>query len=724
MKYRFRNLKSVDWPRFSDDIRQSELYKSPADTANKFADQLDNTVTAILDRHCPIQVRCKFAPHRQDSRWLSAAAVEAKRVRRRLERKWKSSRGQSDYIAYRRACRSANKSIILSRQEFYRQRIRAAAASSGKRWNAFRDVLHLSNPTEIRSKSECRNLCDRFALYFVDKIRKIKTSISDQLAGIHADPLRSDPAYVGPALDALAAPSVDEVRKLINSMPAKSSPIDRIPTTVLKSCVDVFAPLIARLAEMSFEEGVFPSRFKVASVTPLLKKKGLDSDNVANYRPISNLHTISKIVERLFLSRVVSHVEQAPCYNRFQSAYRRNHSTETALLRMLNDAYCTADNKARTLLIQLDLSAAFDTIDHSTLLRRLENTFGLSGSVISWVQSYVTGRSQFVRVGQEQSEAVPCEYGVPQGSVLGPLLYTLYVCPIASIIASYNVNHMQYADDTQLYIALNSINADIDIAHCFEAIKAWFTLNGLALNPDKSEAIVIGTSGRQRAEGAVNAVSLGSVSIAVTDSVRSLGVTIDSTLSFKKHVNEVCQSANYHLRALRHIRKCLSTEDAKQIAVSLVSARLDYCNSLLYKTSQSNVAQLQRLQNSLARVVTGTRKRDHITPILADLHWLPVAARIDYKIALLTFKTLVLRQPSYLHELIRVHQPARSLRSSTQVNRLHVNIAHTSFGSRAFSHASPAVWNSLPEKLTNDLSSITTFKRGLKTYLYRLAFNH
>ena len=193
---------------------------------------------------------------------------------------------------------------------------------------------------------------------------------------------------------------------------------------------------------------------------------------------------------------------------------------------------------------------------------------------------------------------------------------------------------------------------------------------------------------------------------------------------FKKHVSEVCKGANHHLRALRHIRSCISTDDAKQIAVSMVSARLDYCNSLLYKTSQSNLAQLQRLQNSLARVITGTRKRDHITPILADLHWLPVTARIEYKIALLTFKTLVLRQPSYLHELINIRQPTRSLRSSTRVNCLHVNIAHTSFGSRAFSHAAPAIWNSLPDELTNDLSSITTFKRGLKTYMYRLAFNH
>ena len=207
---------------------------------------------------------------------------------------------------------------------------------------------------------------------------------------------------------------------------------------------------------------------------------------------------------------------------------------------------CTAENKPRTLLIQLDLSAAFDMIDHNTLLRRLENTFGLSGLVIRWVQSYVNGRSQFVRVGQEQSATVACEYGVAQGSVLGPLFYTLYVAPIAGIIASFNVNHTQYADDTQLYIALDGTNTENNISSCVEAVKDWLTLDGLSLNSDKSEAIVIGTSARQRVEGAVNAVSLGASSIAVSESVRSLGVTIDSTLSFNTHVNEVCKSAHHH----------------------------------------------------------------------------------------------------------------------------------------------------------------------------------
>ena len=164
-------------------------------------------------------------------------------------------------------------------------------------------------------------------------------------------------------LGVLHTPTADEVLKIIKSMPAKSSPMDTVPTSVIKTCAETFSTLIARLAVLSFKEGKFPTRFKQAVVTPLLKKEGLDDEVFANYRPISNLNTMSKIVERLFMSRLVDHVKQSPNYNRLQSAYRRGHSTETALLKLLNDVYSAADNGFRTALIQLDLSAAFDTID-------------------------------------------------------------------------------------------------------------------------------------------------------------------------------------------------------------------------------------------------------------------------------------------------------------------------------------------------------------------------
>ena len=136
LTYRFRNLKSVDWTKFIDEVRRSQLFTSPANSANEFADQLDKTVADILDRYCPLQVRRKFAPNRRDSRWLSAGAVDAKRARRQLERKWKPSHKEDDCVAYRKACRSANKLIIDSRRDFYRERISAARADPRNRWTA------------------------------------------------------------------------------------------------------------------------------------------------------------------------------------------------------------------------------------------------------------------------------------------------------------------------------------------------------------------------------------------------------------------------------------------------------------------------------------------------------------------------------------------------------------------------------------------------------------
>jgi len=424
------------------------------------------------------------------------------------------------------------------------------------------------------------------------------------------------------------------------------------------------------------------------------------------------------------MSRLVAHVERSPSYNRYQSAYRRGYSTETAITRMLSDVYRNAENKARTLLLQLDLSAAFDTLDIETLVNRIEHTFGITGQALSWLKSYINERSQFIRVGNKQSASKSCEFGVPQGSVLGPLLFTLYVAPITNVIASFGISHSQYADDTQLYIALNHDNAMQSLSDCFNKIHHWFSVNGLSLNPTKSEAIVIGTDARQRSEGSIDEITVGDTLIRTSESVKSLGVIIDSTLSFDAHVDSLCKAAHFHMRALSHIRKCVPEAVALSVASAIVGARLDYCNSVLYGTSKSNIQRLQRIQNSLARIVTGTKRTEHISPVLARLHWLPLIMRVEYKVALMTFKIVTTQQPGYLFDLVKFHTPARSLRSSTKVNRLHVEMSKTVFASRAFHHAAPAVWNCLPPELTNDLTSITTFKSGLKTHLYCRAFRH
>ena len=207
-----------------------------------------------------------------------------------------------------------------------------------------------------------------------------------------------------------------------------------------------FLTAIAKLANISMQTGKFPSRYKQAQVLPLLKKAGLDRSSPKNYRPL-HLSTVLKILERLLLTRLRPHLLELTNFNKYQSAYRKRHSTETALLEIFDGVYTAADDKQVTVLISLDLSAAFDTVDHEVLLQRLQSEFGVTDTPLFWLRSYLESRTQFVKLGQHHSPAVGLDVGVPQGSVLGPLLFAVYCSPAAP-----TVEKKQESDQTVLTI--------------------------------------------------------------------------------------------------------------------------------------------------------------------------------------------------------------------------------------------------------------------------------
>ena len=510
---------------------------------------------------------------------------------------------------------------------------------------------------------------------------------------------------------------------ILNSLPSKSSPLDSLPTTLLKGCSDIFSPIICTLANLSFAEGHFPNSFKLAQVLPLLKKTGLDADSPANYRPISNLNTISKILEKLFSSRLKKHIKTSVNINPFQSAYPQFHTTETALLRILNDVYTSVDGKRITILVSLDLSAAFDTLDHSTLFHRLEHTFGVAGPALEWVSSYLTNRSQFIKVDDVSSELFDCHLGVPQGSVLGPLLFALYVAPVSNVLASRGVAYHQYADDTQLYLGceVGDINNSLDIINeCTTSVNEWFLLNGLCLNPSKSEAMFLGSNQQLNKSKLIKSILVADNSIAVSSEIKSLGVVFDDRLSFDNYVDKLCRGAHYHIRALRHVRHSLSTEVAKSVACSIVGSRIDYCNSLLYGISGKNIEKIQKVQNSVARVITCQRKYDHISPVLKNLHWLPIQNRIKFKYCTIIFKTLFNNEPVYLRNLLNYTPSKRTLRSSNN-QLLNVPFCKTVMASRAFCVAAPKVWNEIPLHIRNS-PTLLIFKEKLKTHFFRQSF--
>jgi len=382
-----------------------------------------------------------------------------------------------------------------------------------------------------------------------------------------------------------------------------------------------------------------------------------------------------------------------------------------------------ACSKRPSVLVALDISAAFDTIDHDILCQRAASDFGIHGVALAWLRSFVSGRSNYVCIGSNHSSTTLSSSGVPQGSVLGPILFAMFTAPVARIINQHGLQYHMYADDTQLYTALEPSRVDLTpIQQCTNDIHRWYAENGMMLNPTKSEIIAVGTRAQVEVASASRAVDVAGTRVPFSDHVKLLGVNIDSTLSFDRHVSSVVRSCNYHIRALRHIRSVITSEVATTVACSLVSSRLDYCNSLLHSTTAKNLKRLQTVQNDLARTVQNVGRRTSANNSLKTLHWLPIRERIDYKIATIVYKLRQTKTPAYLSETIVDYQPPRTLRSADKMllRELEGPVRKLAFSSKAFSIFGPAVWNSLTVNCRS-CSSLETFKRTLKTELFNRA---
>ncbi len=509
---------------------------------------------------------------------------------------------------------------------------------------------------------------------------------------------------------------------MITSGNSKSCQIDLIPTTILKQVLPSLMPVIHTIVNKSLQTSQMPPQLKRAIVKPILKKTSDDSENMKNYRPVSNLPYISKIIEKVAVNQLDAYLTAHDLNEPLQSAYRTNHSTETALVKVSNDILLALDNRKCVYLVLLDLSAAFDTIDHDVFLARFRNENAVVGDALQWMQSYLSGRHQCVTINSISSENVPLRFGFPQGSTIGPFGFKLYTKPLTEIAHKHNINIHLYADDTQLYTSFDPENSKSEIEKleaCINDIKTWMGRNFLQLNDSKTEFLIFGTP-NDLAKVSETKLKVGNSEVLPSKSARNIGAFMDPALNMKSHINNTIKSCNAQIHKISKIRKYLTTDAAKTIVHALVTSRLDNLNALLYDLPEYELDRLQKLQNNAARLIFKQPRENNITPTLKKLHWLPVHKRIDYKILLLTFKCLHDLAPSYLSSLLQQYAPPRPLRSASSL-LLREHSTFKKYGDRAFFNCAPYLWNKLPMDV-KQCNSLSTFKKHLKTHLFEEHF--
>ena len=413
-----------------------------------------------------------------------------------------------------------------------------------------------------------------------------------------------------------------DVHKIIKSLPSNKAPgCDKVNAKILKDSSPVIAPIITSLIYNSFTLSTFPLPWKKAEIVPILKSG--DSEEPANTRPISLLFILSKVCERAAHSQFTNFLDSNNVIHHLQSGNRKLHSTESALLHFTDELLNNMDQKKISVVVLLDMSKAFDSIRHDLMLRKLRKS-GVFESACAWFESYLSQRQQVVKFQNTVSDPLPLTVGVPRGSIMGPVLFTLYVNDLFRV--PKHCEPLGYVDDTKLFLGFPASELDDVISAVNEDLKEisiWCCRNSLLINPDKTKLLYVGVPQLMRTlpTPLPSATMLGTQIKPVTVA-KDLGVYIDCHLNFNEHITKTASDCMFKLTRVNRIKHLLDKKTLIYLINAFVFSKLFYCSTVWSSTSKKNVRKLQLVQNYASRIVAGLRKYDHVSEALKSFKWL------------------------------------------------------------------------------------------------------
>lgn len=711
----FRSYKNFNMAAFNEDASRIDWnFIYDIDSIQEKVEFFNANLINLFNRHAPVK-KYMFKPDVKGEPWFTDTLKEIKKIKNNAWRRYKRSKNAAHRQFYCDIRNYYNTAIKQERRVFYSHNINSSKNNPKqlwtklKSWGVVRDNTSQNLPEEICNATSIND-------YFIDSIPNLSSDevhINSYLESQFKENLQFTFIPV----------TINKIEEIIIKQKPHTIGSDEISAKMLQlSLMWISAPL-THIINVSFERGQLPNQWKISCVKPIPKKK--NPDQYKDLRPITMLSVPLKIAESAMYEQLSKYAIENAIISPNQSGFRKGFSTSTLLSSVTDEILRGMDNTQVTSLTLLDMSKAFDSIDINCLIAKL-HYYGVSGNSLSWFKNYLYGRQQFTKVNSYSSILVS-QYrsvgsGVPQGSILGPLLFNIFTSDLTRVLLNSKLN--LYADDIQIlysfvlsdsYMASQLINNDLNV------INDWTVKNTLLINPNKSQNIVLGTSYQLRNLEEFN-VQICNENIPSCTVVKNLGVSFDSTLSFSSHVTNICKKAFCNLKQLHSFKKYLDTDTKILLSETLVLSHLNYADVVYGPClSQYDKCRLQKIQNSCVRYFTTVPYTSHITPYLRSFNLLNMSERRFIHIVGFILNILNNNNPAYLSNKIKWRNEIHSRHLRQVENRICIPPHKTESFKATFSYMAAYVLNNLPAQYRT--FSIATVKRNLKKDLLSSRLN-
>ena len=664
----------------------------------------------MFDKSFPVKtLKSRYLTRKK---WLTSSIKNSIKIKNKLYLQFKAYPSIDNHHRYKRYRNRLNSVMRQAEKEHYQYELQKNKSNLRKFWEILKSIINnkQSKPSkqfivknQLTSDASC--IANTFNNYFVN----IGPNLSKKIPVSEIDPMQYINGLNFPDSIFIRETTESELKRIILGLKNSSAGFDEISSRLLKDSFQFYIKPLVHLVNLSLSQGVFPKELKIARVVPLYKSG--DVSAISNYRPVSILSTFSKLFEKIMHSRLIEYIDSHNILNNAQFGFRKKHSTISALIVLLDRILTGFNNGDITLGVYLDFSKAFDTINHSILLSKLQK-YGIRGLAFDWMKDYISKRKQYVFFDGINSDLLDISCGVPQGSILGPLLFILYINDINMV--SDTLFSILYADDSNLFIQGKNISDMIEIMNSeLNKISSWINANQLSLNIGKTCFMIFKTKNKKI--HVTKNVNIQKHNIDRIFDIKFLGIYLDSQLTWNTHITHIKNKIAKNIGIINKTRKKLNKQSLITLYNSFIFPYIHYGIELWGTSSQYNLDTILKMQKKIARMICNASFHAHSLPLFEKLEILDVYKIYQYQVALFMFKIDYNIHPISLTSMFSKNTLHHD-HETRQNTKFHLPLFRLTISQRNVKFKGVVIWNYIVDKIESNCS-IYTFKKQLKKFL-------